>query len=270
MEEAFTYCFSFNKLKTDSITDLISCLSVKRLNMEVDCNADALLELDMELETARSRAAMSSSYRQQVESLQKELITLGEMYKRLEARLQASEPRPQVEAQAALLQEAALHEVAGVRHQLEAKQVQVDSLSSRSKEDRIAALSSLCQRMEVHLVEARYCTDQKRGESGSEASGGFDDVCASMELEGNSPTVNPSGLLGSYTSHTEMTPVSDMLKEAELALGSPERRTRSSVQFEELELAGMVEATAERPQAHAPGANARGLQQAATTSEPKI
>lgn len=82
---------------------------------EVDCNADALLELDMELETARSRAAMSSSYRQQVESLQKELITLGEMYKRLEARLQASEPRPQVEAQAALLQEAALHEVAGER-----------------------------------------------------------------------------------------------------------------------------------------------------------
>lgn len=33
MEDAFTYCFSFNKLKTDSITDLISCLSVKRLNM---------------------------------------------------------------------------------------------------------------------------------------------------------------------------------------------------------------------------------------------
>lgn len=33
MEEAFTYCFSFNKLKTDSIVDLISCLSVKRLNM---------------------------------------------------------------------------------------------------------------------------------------------------------------------------------------------------------------------------------------------
>lgn len=274
------------------------------LQQEVNRNADDLLELDMELETARSRAAMSSSYRQQVESLQKELITLGEMYKRLEARLQASEPRPQVEAQAALLQEAALHEVAGVRHQLEAKQIQVDSLSSRvrhleatlsnrdarihdlkdqfarmdaihkeqlkSKEVRIAALSSLCQRMEVHLVEARYCSDQKRGESGSEASGGFDDVCASMELEGNSPTVNPSGLLGSYTSHTDMTPVSDMLKEAEQALGSPERRVRSSVQFEELELAGMVGATAEKPQAHAAGGSARGLQQAATTSEPKI
>lgn len=274
------------------------------LQKEVDCNADAQLELDMELETARSRAAMSSSYRQQVESLQKELITLGEMYKRLEARLQASEPRPQAEAQVALLQEAALHEVAGVRHQLEAKQIQVDSLSSRvrqleatlsnrdarfrdlkdqfarmdaihkeqlkSKEDRIAALSNVCRRMEMQLVEARCCSDQKRGESGSEASGGFDDVCASMELEGNSPTVDPSGLLGSYTSHTEMTPVSDMLKEAEQALGSPARRPRSSAQFEELELTGTVEAAAEKPQAHATGGNARGLQQAATPSEPKI
>lgn len=272
------------------------------LQKEVDCNAHSLLVLDMELETACNRAATSSSYRQQVESLQKELITLGEMYKRLEARLQASEPRPQAEAEAALLQEAALHEVAGVRHQLEAKQIQVDSLSSKvrqleatlsnrdtrirdlkdqfarmdaihkeqlkSKEDRIAALSSLCQRMEVHLVEARYCSDQKRGESGSEASGGFDDVCASMELEGNSPTVNPSGLLGSYTSHTDMTPVSDMLKEAEQALGPPERQPQSSAQLEELELTGTAEAAAGEP--HAAGGSARGLQQAATASEPNI
>lgn len=273
------------------------------LQKEVDYNADTLLELDMELETARSRAAMSNNYRQQVESLQKELLTLGEMYKRLEARLQAAEPRPQAEAQVALLQEAALSEVADVRHQLEAKQTQVDSLSSRvrqleatlsnrdarvrdlkdqfarmdaihkeqlkSKEDRVAALTSLCQRMEVHLVEARYCSDQKRGESSSEASGGFDDMCASMELEGNSPTVDPSGLLGSYTSHTEMTPVSDMLKEAEQALGSPERRPRSAQRFEELELTGTVEAAVEKPQAHAADGNGRGLQQAAT-SEPKM
>ncbi|KAH7953952.1 hypothetical protein HPB49_014539 [Dermacentor silvarum] len=32
MEDAFTYCFSFNKLKTGHMMDLISCLSVKRLN----------------------------------------------------------------------------------------------------------------------------------------------------------------------------------------------------------------------------------------------
>lgn len=31
MEDAFTYCLSLNKLKTDSFMDRISCLSVKRL-----------------------------------------------------------------------------------------------------------------------------------------------------------------------------------------------------------------------------------------------
>lgn len=31
--EAFTHCFSFKKLKTGSIMDLISCLSINRLNM---------------------------------------------------------------------------------------------------------------------------------------------------------------------------------------------------------------------------------------------
>ncbi|XP_065307199.1 hamartin [Dermacentor albipictus] len=246
------------------------------LQKEVDHNASLRMEMDMELETARSRAAMSSSYRQQVESLQKELVALGEMYKRLEARLQASEPRPQAEAELNLLQQAAHSEVASIKHQLETKQNQVESLSCQvkelqatlssrdtnvgdlkeqlermeaihkeqlqSKESRINALISVCQRMEAHLVEARYCTEQKR-ESSSEASGGFDDMCASMELDGSSPTVDPTGLLGSYTSNTEMTPVSDMLKEAEEAL-----EWQHSPLLEELELSGTVEAHEEKPQ----------------------
>lgn len=33
MEDAFTHCFSFNKLKADRIMDLISCLSINKLNM---------------------------------------------------------------------------------------------------------------------------------------------------------------------------------------------------------------------------------------------
>lgn len=249
------------------------------LQKEVDRNAGILMEMEMELETARSRAAMSSSYRQQVESLQKELVTLGEMYKRLEARLQASEPRPQADSLLTMFQEASRSEVAGMKHQLEVKQNQVESLSCRvkqlestlssrdakvrdlkeqlermeaihkeqlqSKDCRINALVSLCQRMEAHLVEARYCTEQKR-ESSSEASGGFDDMCASMELDGSSPTVDPTGLLGSYTSNTEMTPVSDMLKEAEQAVCSPEQQ--QSPLLEELELSGTVQADDEKPQ----------------------
>lgn len=71
-------------------------------------------------------------------------------------------------------------------------------------------------------------------------------MCASMELDGSSPTVDPTGLLGSYTSNTEMTPVSDMLKEAEEALCSPERQ--HSPLLEELELSGTVEAHEEKPQ----------------------
>lgn len=249
------------------------------LQKEVDRNAGTLMEIDMELETARSRAAMSSSYRQQVESLQKELVALGEMYKRLEARLQASEPRPQTDAELALCQEAALNEVAGIRHQLEAKQNQVEALSCRvkqlestlssrdakvrdlkdqlermeaihkeqlqTKECRINALIGVCQRIEAHLVEARYCTEQKR-ESSSEASGGFDEMCASMELDGSSPTVDPTGLLGSYTSNTEMTPVSDMLKEAEQAVCCAEQQPSPLV--EALELSGTIRAHEEEPQ----------------------
>ncbi|KAK8761443.1 hypothetical protein V5799_027287 [Amblyomma americanum] len=252
------------------------------LQKVVDHNASDLMELDMELETARSRAAMSNSYRQQVESLQKELVALGEMYKRLEARLQASEPRPQVEAELAILQQAALNEVADIKHQLEAKQVQVESLSTRVKQleaavanrdgkvqdlmeqlkrtdaihkeqlqckvGRIEALTNLCQRLEMLLVDAHHCTDQRR-EPGSEASGGFDDVCAGMELDGSSPTVDPTGLLGSYTSNTEMTPVSDMLKEAEEALYSPERH--HSPLLEELELSGTVQVSEEKPETSA-------------------
>lgn len=261
------------------------------LQKEVDRNASLLMEMDMELETARSRAAMSSNYRQQVESLQKELVALGEMYKRLEARLQASEPRPQTEAELVLLQQAALSEVTGIKHQLETRQNQVESLSSRvkqldatlsnrdakvrdlkeqlermeaihkeqlqTKENRINALISVCQRIEAHLVEARYCTEQKR-ESSSEASGGFDDMCASMELDGSSPTVDPTGLLGSYTSNTEMTPVSDMLKEAEQAMCSPERQ--HSPLLEELELSGTVEAHEEKPQINVADENTSHLQ----------
>lgn len=249
------------------------------LQKVVDRNASDLMELDMELETARSRAAMSNNYRQQVESLQKELVALGEMYKRLEARLQASEPRPQVESELAILQQAALSEVADIKHQLEAKQVQVESLSTRvkqleaaltnrdgkvrdlkeqlermdaihkeqlqSKNGRIDVLTNLCQRIEMLLVDACHCTDQRR-EPSSEASGGFDDVCAGMELDGSSPTVDPTGLLGSYTSNTEMTPVSDMLKEAEEALCSPERQ--HSPLLEELELSGTVQLPEEKPE----------------------
>ncbi|XP_037269258.2 tuberous sclerosis 1 protein hamartin isoform X1 [Rhipicephalus microplus] len=248
------------------------------LQKEVDRNAGILMEMEMELETARSRASMSSSYRQQVESLQKELVTLGEMYKRLEARLQASEPRPQADSLLAMFEEASRSEVAGMKHQLEVKQNQVESLSCRvkqlestvssrdakvrdlkeqlermeaihkeqlqSKECRINALVGLCQRIEAQLVEARYYTEQKR-ESSSEASGGYDDMCASMELDGNSPTVDPTGLLGSYTSNTEMTPVSDMLREAEQAVCSPERQ--QSLPLEELELSGTVQADEEKP-----------------------
>lgn len=33
MEDAFTHCFSFNKLKADSIMGLISCLSINKLDM---------------------------------------------------------------------------------------------------------------------------------------------------------------------------------------------------------------------------------------------
>lgn len=261
------------------------------LQKEVDRNASLLMEMDMELETARSRAAMSSNYRQQVESLQKELVALGEMYKRLEARLQASEPRPQTEAELVLLQQAALSEVTGIKHQLETRQNQVESLSSRvkqleatlsnrdakvrdlkeqlermeaihkeqlqTKENRINALISVCQRIEAHLVEARCCTEQKR-ESSSEASGGFDDMCASMELDGSSPTVDPTGLLGSYTSNTEMTPVSDMLKEAEQAMCSPERQ--HSPLLEELELSGTVEAHEEKPLINVADENTSHLQ----------
>lgn len=33
LEDSFTHCFSFNRLKADSMTDLISCLGTNRLNM---------------------------------------------------------------------------------------------------------------------------------------------------------------------------------------------------------------------------------------------
>lgn len=33
LEDSFTHCFSFHRLKVDSMTDLISCLGVNRIHM---------------------------------------------------------------------------------------------------------------------------------------------------------------------------------------------------------------------------------------------
>ncbi|KAM7304318.1 hypothetical protein ISCGN_014218 [Ixodes scapularis] len=155
--------------------------------------------------------------------------------------------------------------IKGTRHLLDAKSTHLEALSSRvkqlegalsnkdvqiaelkqllehvgvchqeqmqSKEGHISMLTSMCQRMEAHLIELRHAADQKR-ESCSEASGGFDEICSTMEMDGNSPTVDPSGLLGSYSSTTEMTPVSDMLRDAEQAAEFPKLRHNHPEQIE--------------------------------------
>lgn len=229
-------------------------VKLEEIKKEVEGNAATLLETKLELETAQNHASISKSYEQQVGALQRELMTMGEMYKRLEARLAAMSPQRQLDKEVALIQEAARAETAGTKHLLDVKSAHLEALSSRvkqlegavatkdvqiaelkqlleqmgvchqeqmqSKEGHISMLTSMCQRMEVHLIELRHAADQKR-ESCSEASGGFDEICATMEMDGSSPTVNPSGLLGSYSSTTEMTPVSDMLREAEQAAEFP-------------------------------------------------
>ncbi|CAN7937019.1 unnamed protein product [Ixodes hexagonus] len=227
-------------------------IKLAEIKKEVEGNAATLLETKLELETAQNHASISRSYERQVGALQRELVTLGEMYKRLEARLSAMSPQRRLDKEVALVQEAARVETAGTRHILDVKSAHLEALSSRvkqlegdlsnkdvqiaelkqllehvgvchqeqmqSKEGHISMLTSMCQRMEAQLIELR--PDQKR-ESCSEASAGFDEVCATMEMDGNSPTVDPSGLLGSYSSTTEMTPVSDMLREAEQAAELP-------------------------------------------------
>lgn len=80
---------------------------------EVDGNAATLLETKLELETAQNHASISRSYEQQVGALQRELVALAEMYKRLEARLAAMSPQRSIAKEVALVQEAARVETAG-------------------------------------------------------------------------------------------------------------------------------------------------------------
>lgn len=240
-------------------------MKLAEIKKEVDGNAATLLETKLELETAQNHASISRSYEQQVGALQRELVALAEMYKRLEARLAAMSPQRSIAKELALVQEAARVETAGTRNLLDAKSTHLEALSSRvkqlegalsnkdvqiaelkqllehvgichqeqmqSKEGHISMLTSMCQRMEAHLIELRHAADQKR-ESCSEASGGFDEICSTMEMDGNSPTVDPSGLLGSYSSTTEMTPVSDMLRDAEQAAELPRLRHDHPEQIE--------------------------------------
>lgn len=237
------------------------------LKEEVATKASELLATSLELETARSHAAVSRSFQLQVAALERELVTLGEMYKRLEARMDASAPHCTLDQELAFVQESAHLEISSMKHIMDIKSAQLDDLAGKikqlegtlsnkehqiaelkqmlerialchqeqiqSKEDRISVLTNMCQRMEAHLIEVRNVADQKR-ESCSEASGGYDDICASMDLDGASSTVDPTGLLGSYTSTTEMTPVSDMLREAEERGSDSPERPLSPLMDEEL------------------------------------
>lgn len=223
---------------------------LKEKNKQLDSATGLHLETNLELQTAQGHADVSRAYQQKVEALERELVTVGEMYQRLEARLSAQTPERRADQELKLISEAARKEVASTMHLLETKAGHLDASMSRikqldmalkkkdvevtelkqilermnachkeemeSKRRRINALVNICQRMEVHILELRHAVEQKR-ESTSEASGAFDDICATMDIDESSPTVDPAGILGSYTSNTDLTPVSDMLKDAEAA-----------------------------------------------------
>ncbi|XP_064457730.1 hamartin-like isoform X2 [Ornithodoros turicata] len=232
---------------------------LEKAKLDVENGTALLLETSLELQTAQGHVDVSRAYQHKVEALEKELITLGEIYERLEARSSAHAPQRKADQELKLVSDAAHKEIASVKHLLDNKTCQLEASMSRikqleellakknlvitelkqmiekinlchkeemeSKEMRITALTNTCQKMSLCILELQHSAEQKK-DSSSDASGACDEFCANMDIDGSSPTVDPGGVLGSYSSNADLTPVSDMLKDAEAAAArSAERKS---------------------------------------------